>query len=190
MFNKLAHIVSRCNMFSSCRSDNFWTFTKCIDFLFWNFFWRNVTIMSCPGSRRLESFGFCGLLSLSHCIRPQTFVMVMLSVCSTAGSSLGLGDSLVSRMNEDIPHIQTLQQHTGELHTCSLEHGAAHLNLLNPVRAGWFGKPMPNFILRCMARHWCISIDKIRLCTSYMHPGLKHCDIMARLFSLLLKINT
>ena len=58
-----------------------------------------------PPARLCEIRGclFIYSMPLSYCIRPQTFVMVMLLVCCTAGSSLGLRDSLVSSVNEDIP---------------------------------------------------------------------------------------
>lgn len=56
-----------------------------------------------PPVRVCEIRVFLFSLPCLYRIRPQTFVMVMLSVCCTAASSLGLRDSLVSSMNEDIP---------------------------------------------------------------------------------------
>lgn len=85
---------------------------------------------------------FISTMPLSYCIRPQTFVMVMLLVCCTAGFSLGLRDSLVSGMNEDIPQQPPIHRpfyNTQERDThllLNIRHALAHLKLFFPWTLG------------------------------------------------------
>lgn len=85
---------------------------------------------------------FIATMPLSYCIRPQTFVMIIVLVCCTAGFSLGLRDLLVSSMNEDIPQQPPICRpfyNTQERDTHLLlntRHAPAHLKLFFPSTLG------------------------------------------------------